>query len=116
MAGYGLALLAMGLTPVYAGGLLAMFGIGAGYLVVVSALNTTLQESVEPRFRGRVVALYFMAFTGGYPIGALLQGWLADPVGVRPVVAGAGLGWLPTPAPGGAPGLAASLDPAPSRR
>ncbi|HEY3239548.1 MAG TPA: MFS transporter, partial [Acidimicrobiia bacterium] len=85
---YGLALVAMGLTPVYAGGLLAMFGIGAGYLVVVSALNTALQESVDPRFRGRVVALYFMAFTGGYPIGALLQGWLADLVGVRPVVAG----------------------------
>jgi MFS family permease len=117
IAAYGLALLAMGLTPVYAGGLLAMFAIGAGYLVVVSALNTTLQESVEPRFRGRVVALYFMAFTGGYPIGALLQGWLADLVGVRPVVATAGLVLT-----GYAallilrPALARSLDPAPTRR
>ncbi len=112
---YGLALVAMGLTPVYAGGLAAMFMIGAGYLVVVSALNTALQESVEPRFRGRVVALYFMAFTGGYPIGALLQGWLADLVGVRPVVAGAGLVLV-----GYAvllmvrPALARSLDPVPA--
>jgi MFS family permease len=117
IAVYGLGLLAMGLTPVYAGGLGAMFVIGAGYLVVVSALNTTLQESVDPRFRGRVVALYFMAFTGGYPIGALLQGWLADLVGVRPVVATAGLVLT-----GYAallilrPALARSLDPAPTRR
>jgi MFS family permease len=114
---YGLALVGMGLTPVYGGGLVAMFVIGAGYLVVVSALNTALQESVEPRFRGRVVALYFMAFTGGYPLGALLQGWLADLVGVRPVVAGAGLVLV-----GFAallvvrPALARSLDPTPTGR
>ena len=117
IAAYGLALLGMGLTPVYAGGLLAMFAIGAGYLVVVSALNTTLQESVEPRFRGRVVALYFMAFTGGYPLGALLQGWLADLVGVRPVVAGAGVVLAAYAALLVLrPGLAASLDPAPTPR
>ncbi|MGH9035432.1 MAG: MFS transporter [Acidimicrobiia bacterium] len=117
IAVYGLALVAMGLTPFYAGGLLAMFVIGAGYLVVVSVLNTALQESVDPRFRGRVVALYFMAFTGGYPIGALLQGWLADLVGVRPVVAGAGLvlaGYAALLV--ARPGLARSLDPAPTRR
>jgi MFS family permease len=117
IAVYGLALVAMGLTPFYAGGLMAMFAIGAGYLVVVSALNTALQESVDPRFRGRVVALYFMAFTGGYPIGALLQGWLADLVGVRPVVAGAGLvlaGYAALLVL--RPGLARSLDPAPTRR
>ncbi|MDQ3944826.1 MAG: MFS transporter [Actinomycetota bacterium] len=114
---YGLALVGMGLTPFYAGGLVAMFVIGAGYLVVVSALNTALQESVEPRFRGRVVALYFMAFTGGYPIGALLQGWLADLVGVRLVVAGAGLvlaGYAALLVL--RPAVARSLDPAPTRR
>ncbi len=114
---YGLALVAMGLTPVYTGGLVAMFVIGAAYLVVVSALNTALQESVDPRFRGRVVALYFMAFTGGYPIGALLQGWLADQVGVRPVVAGAGLVLAAYAALLVVrPALARSLDPAPTGR
>lgn len=117
IAFYGLGLLSMGLTPVYAGGLLAMFVIGAGYLVVVSALNTSLQESVDPRFRGRVVALYFMAFTGGYPIGALLQGSLADLVGVRPVVAAAGLVLTAYAALLILrPALARSLDPVPTRR
>ena len=87
---YGLAVAGMGLTPWYGGGLVAMFGIGAGYLVIVSALNTSVQETVDPLFRGRVMALYAMSFTGGFPLGALLQGSLADVFGVRPVVTVAG--------------------------
>jgi MFS family permease len=90
-AAYGLSVLSLGLTPWYAGGLAAMFAIGMGFLVIVSALNTTMQLSVDNRFRGRALALYIMAFTGAYPVGSLLQGWLADLVGVRPVVVGAGL-------------------------
>jgi hypothetical protein len=59
--------------------------------VVVSALQTSLQMTVEDRYRGRVVALYGMAFVGAYPLGSLVQGALADVFGVRPVVAAAGL-------------------------
>lgn len=91
---YGVAVVGMGVTPWYGGGLVAMFVIGLGYLVIVSALNTSVQESVDDRYRGRVIALYAMAFTGGYPLGSLLQGWLADVFGVRPVVALAGLALL----------------------
>jgi MFS family permease len=89
-AAYGGAVIGLGLSPSYAGGVVAMFAVGMGFLVIVSALNTTLQLSVDDRFRGRALALYIMAFTGSYPIGSLLQGALADAVGVRPVVAGAG--------------------------
>lgn len=114
LVAYGAALVAMGATPAYAGGVAAMFTIGAGYLVLVSALNTSLQEAVDPRFRGRVTALYFMAFTGGYPLGALLQGGLADVVGVRWVVAGAGVVLLGYAAFLLArPALARTLDPSP---
>jgi MFS family permease len=108
---YGVAVVGMGLTPAYAGGLAAMLVIGLGYLVIVSALNTSVQVAVDDRYRGRVLALYAMAFTGGYPLGSLLQGWLADIVGVRPVVTGAGLAlilyaaWLMS-----RPLLVASLD------
>ncbi len=91
---YGAAVVGLALTPSYAGGVAAMFVIGMGYLVIVSALNTSIQISVEDRFRGRVVALYLMAFTGAYPVGSLVQGWLADIFGVRPVVAVAGFGLL----------------------
>lgn len=114
LAVYGAGLLAMGLTPAYAGGVAAMFTIGASYLVVVSALNTALQEAVDPRFRGRVTALYFMAFTGGYPVGALLQGALADVTGVRVVVAAAGIVLMGYAAILTArPALARALDPLP---
>jgi MFS family permease len=71
-----------------------MFLIGMGYLVIVSVLNTSIQISVDDHFRGRVLAFYLMAFTGAYPVGSLVQGWLADIFGVRPVVACAGLGLL----------------------
>jgi MFS family permease len=100
IAGYGVAVAGMGATPSYAGGLVAMFLIGLGYLVVVSVLNTAVQIVVDDSYRGRVLALYGMAFVGAYPLGSLLQGTLADIFGVRPVVAGAGLllvgyaGWL----------------------
>jgi MFS family permease len=91
---YGAAVLGLALTPVYAGGVAAMFLIGMGYLVIVSVLNTSIQISVDDHFRGRVLAFYLMAFTGAYPVGSLVQGWLADLFGVRPVVACAGLGLL----------------------
>ena len=64
---------------------------GAAFLAVVSTLNTTVQLLVEERFRGRVMALYVMGFTAAYPIGSLVQGWIADAIGVRTVVTGAGV-------------------------
>lgn len=111
VAVYGGAVLAMGMLPWYLGGVAALFAVGVGYVVTISALNTSIQLTVDPRFRGRVLSLYFMAFTGGYPIGALIQGSLAEVVGVRAVVAAAGLALLGYAAYLAArPVLAASLD------
>jgi MFS family permease len=87
---YGVAVLGMALTPSYAGGLAAMAIIGIGYLAVASVLNTSIQLAVDDRFRGRVLALYVMVFTGAYPLGSLLQGIATDHFGVRVVVGTAG--------------------------
>jgi MFS family permease len=87
---YGLAVLGMALTPSYAGGLAAMATIGVAYLAVASVLNTSIQLAVDDRFRGRVLALYVMVFTGAYPLGSLLQGIATDHFGVRVVVGTAG--------------------------
>jgi MFS family permease len=83
---YGVSVLGMALTPSYAGGLAAMFCIGVAYLAVASVLNTSIQLAVDDRFRGRVLALYVMVFTGAYPLGSLVQGLLTDRFGVRAVV------------------------------
>jgi len=91
---YGVAVLGMALTPSYAGGLAAMACIGVAYLAVASVLNTSIQLAVEDRFRGRVLALYVMVFTGAYPLGSLIQGLATDRFGVRVVVGVAGLALL----------------------
>jgi MFS family permease len=87
---YGVAVLGMALTPSYAGGLAAMACIGVAYLAVASVLNTSIQLAVDDDFRGRVLALYVMVFTGAYPLGSLLQGIATDHFGVRAVVGVAG--------------------------
>jgi MFS family permease len=91
---YGLAILGMAVTPTYAGGVAAMLCIGVAYLAVASVLNTSIQLAVDDRFRGRVIALYAMVFTGAYPLGSLLQGLATDRFGVRAVVGVAGLALL----------------------
>ncbi|HYD10429.1 MAG TPA: MFS transporter, partial [Acidimicrobiales bacterium] len=63
---------------------------GAAFLAVVSTLNTTVQLLVSEQFRGRVMAIYVMGFTAAYPVGSLVQGAIAEAVGVQPTVAGAG--------------------------
>lgn len=91
---YGLAVLGMALTPTYVGGLAAMACIGVAYLAVASVLNTSIQLAVDDRFRGRVLALYVMVFTGAYPLGSLVQGAATDQFGVRAVVGVAGAALL----------------------
>ena len=91
---FGVAVLGMAVTPTYAGGVAAMFCIGVAYLAVASVLNTSIQLAVDDRFRGRVIALYAMVFTGAYPLGSLLQGLATDRFGVRAVVGVAGVALL----------------------
>lgn len=91
MAAFAAILVVFALAPWYALGLVAMCGIGVAYLATVNAFNTSVQLLVEEEYRGRALSLYAMAVTGGYPLGALLQGSVASVVGVRATVAGAGL-------------------------
>jgi MFS family permease len=87
---YGGSILGFALAPSYWFGLLAALVIGGGFLVVISATNTSVQVIVADHMRGRVMAFRIMAFTGAYPIGALLQGRLSDLIGPRQTVGGAG--------------------------
>jgi MFS family permease len=88
---YGGAVIGFGATPVYAVGLVMLAIIGGGFLVVISATNTSVQLIVADHMRGRVMAVRIMAFTGAYPVGALIQGAIADVVGPRVTVVGAGI-------------------------
>jgi MFS family permease len=111
MAGYGLSLAGLGVAPSFALGVASMACAGMGYLAVVASLQTTVQVLVAEPLRGRVLAVYVMVFTTAYPLGALLEGWLADRIGAQATIAGAGSIIVVL---GGAlfarPGLAQTLD------
>ena len=87
---YALALAAFALAPVFPLAVLALVVAGGAYLTVSSTLNTTIQMQVTEARGGKVLALYVMGLTGSYPLGALVQGWVADWVGVRTVTAVSG--------------------------
>jgi MFS family permease len=52
--------------------------LGASAVTFAAAINSSLQLSVEPAMRGRVMALYSVVFLGSTPIGGPLAGWLAQ--------------------------------------
>jgi MFS family permease len=88
---YGLACAVFGFSTTYWLGLVALIVAGAGFLAVVSASNTAVQIIVADRLRGRVLAVRVMSFTLAFAIGGLIQGALAEGVGLRQTVTGAGL-------------------------
>ena len=87
---YALAVMAFGLSPNWPTGLLALFAVGGGFLAVISTTNTSVQMIVADEMRGRVMSVRVMGFTLSFPIGSLVQGALADWIGPRATVAGAG--------------------------
>jgi MFS family permease len=56
---------------------------GAGFMMATVALNTRIQRRVPDELRGRVMALWSVAFLGSRPIAALLNGSVADLVSIR---------------------------------
>ncbi|CAN5515711.1 MFS transporter [soil metagenome] len=58
-----------------------LFLCGLSWMIQMASTNTIIQSTVDPRMLGRVLSLYAMTFFGGMPVGALVQGWLADQVG-----------------------------------
>jgi MFS family permease len=63
--------------------------VPAGFFMMVemAASNTLIQSMVPDRLRGRVMAVYSMMFMGMAPLGALMAGSLAAPLGAPATVA-----------------------------
>ena len=78
-------LCAYAVAPTLATAVPAFLAVGAGYIVVLSGLNTVVQLRAPVASRGRILSIYMMALGLVYPLGAVLQGWLADVHGVRAV-------------------------------
>ena len=71
--------------------LVALALAGGASIAFMSGGNSTLQLRAAPDMRGRVMALWFVAFQGSTPIGGPIIGWVIGWAGAR---AGLGLGGL----------------------
>jgi MFS family permease len=86
---FGAMVAAAALAPSLAVELVALGFTGGASITFMSTANSTLQLAAAPSMRGRVMALWFVAFQGSTPIGGLIVGWLMGVAGAR---AGLGLG------------------------
>lgn len=74
--GVGLAPLALATTTALA--TLTMLVAGAGMTLSLTAFTTGIQQRVPDALRGRIMALWSIAFLGSRPVAAALSGLLAD--------------------------------------
>ncbi|HUR77434.1 MAG TPA: MFS transporter [Acidimicrobiales bacterium] len=61
--------------------------VGALYIGVLSGLNNVVSLWAPSALRGRILSLYLVALGAIYPIGGLVQGWLADRIGLAETTA-----------------------------
>ena len=64
--------------------------MGFATLLTLTAGNASIQLGVDPRLRGRVMALYIMVLMGGTPIGSPILGWIGQVMGPRWTLIGGG--------------------------
>jgi MFS family permease len=87
---FGTVEVALGLMPSYLTFALLTPVLGLCLLTMLNAANTTVQLSVTPQMRGRVMALYMMVVMGGTPLGAPVVGWVGATFGARWTLLGGG--------------------------
>jgi MFS family permease len=81
--GWGIAITAAAVAPTLPLELAALVFVGYGSITFNSYAKTTLQLAADPEMRGRVMALWALAWLGSTPIGGPLVGWIAQEVGAR---------------------------------
>ena len=81
--GWGIAILAAAAAPSLALELAALVFVGYGSITFNSLAKTTLQLAAKPQMRGRVMALWALAWLGSTPIGGPIVGWVGQAVGAR---------------------------------
>ncbi len=79
---FPILLMAFAFTVSFVPALLLAFGLGLGFMMQFTTLNTLLQTRVEDSFRGRVMGLYTLTFFGFAPFGNLLIGYLGQQWGL----------------------------------
>ena len=82
-AAFGVVIVLAALAPTLWLELLALALVGGASVGFLSKGNSTLQLTAAPNMRGRVMALWAVAFLGSTPIGGPIAGWVAQRFGGR---------------------------------
>ncbi len=80
---FGIVIALAAAAPVLWVELVALALVGGASVGFLSKGNSTLQLTAAPQMRGRVMALWAVAFMGSTPIGGPIAGWIADTFGGR---------------------------------
>jgi len=89
--GLGVGMIALELATATWIAAVLLYIIGASLMIQMAATNTIVQTVTPPDKLGRVMSLYLVAFTGGTPLGALIEGSLASHIGAIHAFAIAGV-------------------------
>jgi MFS family permease len=88
--GFGVALILFSQSRWFGVSLALLFPAAFCLMLLGGSTNTIIQLVARDDMRGRVVALYAMAFMGTMPFGSLTLGWLAEHVGSHWAVSAGG--------------------------
>ncbi len=80
---FGLAHAVVGVAPNLAFGFLTIGVMGGASSMCLTCCAAYFQRHAVERMRGRVMALFTLAYLGTMPIGGPLVGWLAQSLGIR---------------------------------
>ncbi len=93
-AAFGATILFAAAAPTLPVELAALVLVGAGSVAFLATGNSTLQLGSDPAMRGRVMALWAVAFLGSTPVGGPLAGFVASHAGPRWALTMGGLACL----------------------
>ncbi|GAA1667095.1 MFS transporter [Kribbella yunnanensis] len=89
---FGLLEVVSAVMPTYLTFALVLPLVGLASLTMLTTANATMQLSIEPTMRGRVMALYMTVLMGGTTIGSPLIGFVGQELGARySLIVGGGL-------------------------
>lgn len=83
LCAFSLSLVLFSFAKTFASSLIILVGAGFFSLLALAIINTIIQEKVPDAFRGRVLSIYLITFSGTIPFGSLLAGLLAQSFGVQ---------------------------------
>ena len=92
--GSGIAMVIMGMASTPTVAVLAAILAGGTQATYMAISQTLVQQVVPDELRGRVLSIYVMLAAGHMALVNIGFGWLADSVGVRPLLVVPGLLWL----------------------